>query len=430
MLNKWKLPPKLINLTAIQKQYLFDRKHRFIILPAGRRSRKTLLGKHKVICDYALEKPYQNFFLGAPTHDQAKNIFWKDLKRYTSYFRYGKSETELKVILKNNTMIRVVGLDKAERLEGVEWHGCFITEMPNIKEHVWKENVRPMLSDTKGFALLDGVPEGLNFYHDMALRACDGVIPKTEPIKGAFHESREFSEWAYYRWFSSDVLDANEIKLAKLEYDERTFRQEYMGSFESYEGLAYWAFSKDNLKTIKYNKGEYVHIGMDFNVNPMTATFNHVRSNDIFQFGEAYLNNSNTYEMVNHIKELFQINLCLIYPDSTGKRSTSNATVSDIAILKQNGFKIIARNSNPPQKDRINAVNSKLRAGDGKAHYFIDSKNCQKTINDLNKVESLADGRLNKTQETSGLVHITDAQGYLIHYLFPIRKFEARTFAK
>ena len=120
----------------------------------------------------------------------------------------------------------------------------------------------------------------------------------------------------------------------------------------------------------------------------------------------------------------------MIYPDSTGKRTTSNATQSDIAILKQNGFQVMARKINPLQKDRINAVNSKLKAGDGKAHYFIDSEKCPKTINDLNKVESLADGRLNKVQESSGLIHITDAQGYLIHYLFPIRKFEVRTFAK
>ena len=231
-----------------------------------------------------------------------------------------------------------------------------------------------------------------------------------------------------YSWFSSDVLDANEIKLAKAEYDERTYRQEYEGSFESYEGLAYWAFSKDNLKTVKYNPGEIVHIGMDFNVDPMTATFNHIRSNDVFQFGEAYLNHSNTYEMINHIKELFKVKNCLIYPDSTGKHLSSNATLSDISLLKQAGFDVMARSKNPLQKDRINAVNSKLKAGDGKCHYFIDIENCPKTINDFNKVTSLPDGRLDKTQEKYGLVHIADAQGYLINYHFPIRKYEVKVY--
>jgi hypothetical protein len=421
-----KLPEKLHSLTDIQRR-MYNDLHRFIVCSAGRRARKTLLFSRKLLIN-ALEVPRTRYFQGAPTRPQAKSIFWERLKRETTELRRGYPvETELKITLLNGSEIHVVGLDKPERIEGQPWHGCHITEFGNLKQGAWGEHIRPTLSDTGGFAYLDGVPEGINHYYDLALFASGGSIPQSAPKVGAYSEN---NEWCYYNWFSEDVLDQAEIDAAKQELDERTYRQEYQGAFESYEGLAYWAFSNDNMRAVEYHKpnpavnfqGEHVHIGMDFNVDPMTAVFCHIRSNDILQFGEAYLGNSNTYQMVEHINERFPIGNITIYPDSTGKARESNATESDIAILRKAGYIVKARSINPQQKDRINAVNSKLKAGDGKPHFFINPKTCPKTINDFNKVESLADGRLNKDQEKTGLVHISDAAGYLISYLFPVRQ--------
>ena len=99
-------PPKLVNLTPIQIQYLKDERHRFFINPSGRRSRKTLIAKRKTLLA-ALRNPNTNYFCGAPTHAQAKNIYWNDLKRDTYYFTQSRSETEMKVILKNGSMMQV-----------------------------------------------------------------------------------------------------------------------------------------------------------------------------------------------------------------------------------------------------------------------------------------------------------------------------------
>ena len=422
-----KMPPRLIDLTSRQVDYLNDMKHRFFILPSGRRSRKTLIGKYKLILQHAFNNSNKRYFMGAPTHSQAKAIFWNDLKRYTHYFRIDKSETELRVTLQNGTAIYVVGLDKPERIEGMPWDGCFITEMPNIKEGAWGEHIRPVLSDTGGFAFLDGVPEGMNFYYDLALYACGGVLPKTISGQGSFAENPDDPEWCYYHWFSEDVLNPAEIDAAKMQLDERTYRQEYLGSFESYAGLAYWAFGADNLKKCAYKKEEFVHVGMDFNVNPMTATLSHVRGDDIFQFGEYYLSNSNTYEMAEEIKRDYGSENCIIYPDSTGQAMESNATMSDLSILRKAGFTVKSRPTNPYVKDRLNAVNSKLKAGDGKPHYFINPKQCPKTVNDLNKVASTADGRIDRDQEKTGLTHISSALGYMVNYLFPIKSQYIRT---
>jgi hypothetical protein len=411
---------RLKNLTPIQADVLKD-KHRFIVNPAGRRSRKTLIAKRKVLI-HALRNTEHKYFHGAPTRQQAKGIFWKELKKYTKPFRTkSPNETELYVTLINGTEIHVVGLDKAERIEGQEWHGCHISEMGKVKPGVWDENISPILADTKGFAILDGVPEGRNHYYDLALYACEGALPEPVEIHGARHYNKTDKEWAYFTWFSSDVLDRKEIENQRRRLDPKTFRQEYEGSFESFEGLAYYTFGQHSLREVVQEPGRTICIGMDFNVDPMTATLGVIESDVYKQWGELYLPNSNTYEMCKEIKNYCKNNEeVIIFPDSTGKARESNATESDIAILRKSGFKVHARLSNPYVKDRVNSVNSLVMDKEKQTRYFVNPKTCPKTINDFNRRERLDDGRLNKEQEKLGIGHITDALGYLVHYNFPV----------
>ncbi len=364
------------------------------------------------------------YFLAAPVHQQAKDIFWERLKRDTRLVRSKvPSESELKVTLVNGCTIKVVGLDKPERIEGQTdppVKGIHITEMGNMKDDVWGSHVYPILADTNGFAIIDGVPEGRNHYYDMALSACGGAIPPTVPKQGAYGED---GEWSFHTWFSSDVLDKKIIRDARKHLDPRTFRQEFEGSFEDYEGLLYWAFGPHNFSDVGYDPKHVVHIGMDFNVNPMTATFCHILKKHVFQFGEAYLNHSNTIEMAEHLKRLFSANMCIVYPDATGDFEHSNATKSDLTILRQAGFEVKAPGRrNPYVRDRIQSVNSMLRTDSGLARYHINKEKCPMTLRDLNRVESTSDGRENKKQEAEGMVHISSALGYFIDFNFPARE--------
>lgn len=363
------------------------------------------------------------YFHGAPTRQQAKQIFWDDLKSYTKYMRTMQpNETELYVKLINGSEIHVIGLDRPERIEGQPWNGCHITEMGDVKGNAWSENVRPVLADTNGFAMLDGVPGGKNHYYEMALYASGGALPESKPIIGSYAENPDNPEWAYYHWFSSDVLPAAELEEIKKTTDLRTYRQEYEGSFESFEGLAYYTFGKHNLEMVQYDPGRRVAIGMDFNVDPMTATLGHIYGDTYKQFGEIYQNNSNTFKMRDEIKSRFKVEDVEIFPDSTGKNRAANADKTSLAILKEAGFRVTAKSINPLVKDRINNVNSFIMDLGEKTRYKVNPTTCPKTINDFNRVERLADGSLNKDQEKFGLVHISDALGYLISYNFPVVK--------
>ena len=253
-----------------------------------------------------------------------------------------------------------------------------------------------------------------------------GLVFWTQPKIGAYHDCRRDDEWVFYSWFSRDVLDETEIEHAERQMDERTFRQEYEGSFESYAGLAYYTFGEHNFKNVERNYRLPIAVGMDFNVNPMTATLGHIYGNSYHQWGEIWLENSNTFEMRDELYSYVQgpndmAGDIIIYPDSTGKSRESNATKSNLQILRDAGFIIRAHDVNPYIIDRVNALNSGMKENGKDTRYYINPKYCPKTINDLNRVIRTDDGRLDKSQEKEMIGHISAGLGYLYAYNWPIK---------
>lgn len=127
--------------------------HRFNVLPAGRRSGKTELAKRKLVMRAIGCSEFRGprYFAAAPTRDQAKTIYWRDLQalcppRLIADIR----DTELSIKLTTGAEIRVVGMDRPQRIEGAPWDGGILDEFGNMKPGAWGENVRPALSDRHG----------------------------------------------------------------------------------------------------------------------------------------------------------------------------------------------------------------------------------------------------------------------------------------
>jgi PBSX family phage terminase large subunit len=137
---------------------------------------------------------------------------------------------------------------------------------------------------------------------------------------------------------------------------------------------------ENNVKSVTLNPRHPIYIGMDFNVNPMTAVVCHVTSTDVLVAEEIYLKNSNTHEMAKYIVEKYGTGHRII-PDATGKAlKTSAAGFSDHEILRQHGFKIES-SINPFRMDRYNAMNKLLED----RRLWIDPR-CVKLIKDLEQV--------------------------------------------
>lgn len=81
-------------------------------------------------------------------------------------------------------------------------------------------------------------------------------------------------------------------------------------------------------------------------------------------------------------------------------------------------WKIPARN--PAVQDRVNAVNYALVGLDGTHRYFINGMNCPRLVDDLKRMKWDKFGEPEKKDKE--LSHASDADGYAIHWLMPIRR--------
>jgi len=301
------------------------------------------------------------------------------------------SESDLIITLFNGTEVHVIGLDRPERVEGQPWNGCIITEFANIKPMAWAENIRPALSDTDAWAILEGVPEGRDHYYTMAKTNAGGLIPPTLPYYGAFGTNPEDPEVCFYSWHSADVLPAKEIEALKRVTDPRTFRQEYEGSFEGYEGLLYYAFGPENEdaeKTIR-EPDKPVILSCDFNKSPMVW--------EVGQLTKA-MQGGREFKALKIIQEISipmfaktpaAVRLFIDYMedhrnkkviltgDASGQWEGHKDHSTDYVIirdaLQEAGFKVVMKvpSHNPSVNNRVNIVNSLCKTPSGLIRLWV-----------------------------------------------------------
>ncbi len=417
-----------------EQRRLWESKTRFNSIAAGRRSGKTELAKRKLVWS-AFEGtafPDARYFAGAPTWQQAKRIFWNDLKAMVPrrFYAGRPSESDLLIRLINGSEIWVVGLDKPERIEGPPWDGCVITEIANIKKDAWQANVRPALSDRKGWAWLEGVPEGRNhFYHlDRQARA---------EMEGAAQDKKS-AEWGAFWWKSADILPPEEIEAARRDLDELTFQQEYEASFVNFTGRAYYAFdARTHCAPLIYKKQAHLILCFDFNVAPGVAVICQEMKLPNGEIGTGVIGevwipqNSNTPAVCRKIAADWSRHEGLVFchGDATGgARGTAKVAGSDWDLVAKElrpvyGERLRFRvpNENPRQRVRINAVNSRLKSSSGIIRLMVDPRTASHVVLDLEGVRLLEGGAGEIDKKIDPMAtHPTDALGYYVTREFPI----------
>jgi len=160
---------------------------------------------------------------------------------------------------------------------------------------------------------------------------------------------------------------------------------------------------------------------MDFNVNPMSATFA-VKAGDQLHFiGEHLIPNGNTDDMAKAIRAKYPNRQIRVYPDPTGNARKTSAPVgqTDFTILRAAGFQVIAPSSPYPVADKINTVNAAMKNAAGLRRAFIDAAKCPNLAKGLDGL-TYREGT-NEPDKSLGLDHITDAAAYLILWEMPMR---------
>ena len=393
----------------LPQQAVSDSDKRFRVLIGGRRLGKTFLAIRE-LARFA-RVPDRKVMYIAPSYRMAKQLVWKELKQKLIAINWlaKANESELTVTLVNGSVIMLRSADNYDSIRGLGVDFVVFDEFADIAKETWTEVVRPALSDRGGHALFIGTPKGVgNWSKELFDRA---------PL----HD--DWESWQFTTLEGGNV-SASEIESAKSDLDARTFRQEYMASFETYSNAIYYNFGNSRIaETIPViTRKDILHVGMDFNVNPMAAVIGLWDGDKISIIDNIEIYGSNTQEMCDEIKERYPNNRIWAYPDASGGAGSTKGT-SDHKILQLNGFTVKSPRKNPPVKDRINAVNAAFENAQGINRLSVHWM-CKKLIECLEKHSYKADTR--QPDKNSGYDHHTDALGYLVHSLMPITTYTVK----
>ena len=392
---------------------------RFPLVPAGRRSGKT--ERFKRFLTKQANRVSGQYFAAAPTHDQAKKIFWDDLKAFTFSCAHKRkpSESDRIIFMPNGSEIHVIGLDKPQRIEGIPWKGGGIDEFADIKPDAWEANilpalntVNPMCPDYRAWCWLLGVPDGLNHYYDLCMKAERGEDPN----------------FRVFHWKSAEILPPDVIEDMKRAMSAKQFRQEFEASFETASGRIYEDYSKLNHTQERIQPHEQLMWMHDQNFTPLSSAIGVRRENRLFLLDEIVLTSATSKQSALEFVEKYknhQNKHVLIYGDPAGRAGEKHGHASDYTdiedVLRSNQWRFTRRikPAHPAIKDRQNAVRAMICTANGNRRLFINPQTAPWCDKGLSTVQ-LQKGSTFQEDQTNQYQHITTAIGYCIDVEWPI----------
>lgn len=240
-----------------------DRQQRFAAIVAHRRAGKTVACindkiKRAMMC----KQPEPRLAYIAPLYNQAKDVAWTYLKRYSEpLWASQPNESELRVDLINGARIRLYGADNPDRMRGLYFDDATLDEYADMNPAIWGEVIRPALSDRQGTATFIGTPKGYNSFFDMCERA------KTD------------KDWFFMALRASEtgILPQSELDMARKDMTKDQYEQEFECSFEAaILGAVYgdWmniAEREGRIRDGLFDPDLLVHTGWDLGFDDATA---------------------------------------------------------------------------------------------------------------------------------------------------------------
>jgi len=210
------------------------------------------------------------YWLVFPLLNQGRRIAWTGMDgegipfidAWPKELVASKQSGEMRLTLKNGSVIQIMGADQPDRAVGANPIGMVFSEYSLCDPTIWQLTL-PILAENGGWAVFNGTPRGENHFYDILLEA----------------QSNK-------KWFGSH-LTARDTKAVTPEAliearqeakDEALFQQEFMTSFSSPLQGAYYAsqmkqLSKQNrfLDRISPDPKLDVHTAWDLGVADKTA---------------------------------------------------------------------------------------------------------------------------------------------------------------
>ncbi len=263
-LNKFKPRPYQLPIldAVINKHY----KRVLAILP--RRAGKDITAWNLIIRE-ALRKVGVYWYL-LPTYSQARKVIWdsidNDGRSFLSYIPEevieSKNDQQMKIRLKNGSLIQLIGSENYDTLVGTNARGCVFSEYA-LQDPRAYQFLRPVLTAIDGWAVFLSTPRGKNHLWEL------------------WNIAQNSPDWFAYKMTVADTghISLHDIEREKAsgEMSEDLIQQEYFCSFEmGVEGAYYSKYLdrmrlKNQIGTVPWEASFKVHTAWDIGVRDSTT---------------------------------------------------------------------------------------------------------------------------------------------------------------
>ena len=375
-------------------------------------------GKSAALCHEAIRMSYLNpgrtGLIGAPTYpmlrDSTLTSLTETLTENEIPFELNKADH---VLLMKDTGSRILlrAVDEFERLRGTNlaWFG--LDELTYTLEGAWLR-LEGRLRDPKasrhcGFAVW--TPKGFDWVYRKFI---GNPVAGYEAIQADPFENR------YLLDKSPDFYER-----LRASYDENFYRQEVLGNYlNARGGLVYGAFDRAaHVRRLELDRSRALIWAVDFNVDPMCSVVAQIDKNGVVSvLDEIVLRRATTEQACEELERRFGLPQAgvTVYGDASGEARQTTGS-SDYETMRNFFAARLAKvtykvpRSNPPVRDRVTAVNARLRNANGDIHLLVDPK-CKELIADFEQVSYKEDSVEIDKDKDRKRTHLSDALGYLV----------------
>ncbi len=314
--------PQMALINAIN-----DPRYRFVCAALSRRLGKTYIAN--VIGQLVSLVPNCNVLIMSPNFSLS-SISFELQRKLIKYFDLEVEKDNLKdkvIELSNGSSIRMGSVTTVDSSVGRSYDLIIFDEaaLSSGGEDAFNVSLRPTLDKPNSKAIFISTPRGKNnWFSKFFQRGFDPAYPEWCSIKADYHENTRMSE--------RDVAEAR-LSMSKAE-----FEQEYMASFNVYEGQIY-ELTDSMLAAYEPSDGVEMFGGLDPGYKDPTAfvVIAYVPIGDYFHIIDEYMESERTTpEHATHIRELVtKYGIDAIFIDSAAAQFASDlAYVHDIATIK------------------------------------------------------------------------------------------------
>lgn len=311
---------------------LLNNKDRFLILKGSAGSGKSVFATKKLVFRSIYEGSHKHLVLRKIHRTIRESIFEEVRKRIIEWglvnrLYYHENKSDLKIYLKDSQFV-FMGMDDPEKLKSISGiTSLTFEEMTEFTENDFDQANLRLRGETKYYKQTMGMFNPIDENHWIKKRFVDSphMMPTT------FHEST---------YKDNPFLD-DEYKELLESYKESNnlYYQVYClgnwGVVDKSNKFLY-AFEDHHIGKVDYNPNLPVKLSFDFNIEPF-AVICYQNQDGLNFFDKIRLNNSDIYQVCDHIKAKFPDSFLIVTGDASGKNRTGVARgkTSYWKIIKQ-----------------------------------------------------------------------------------------------